>query len=234
MPPTKPVSTRLVHQSRSWQNDIPSKFLWTVNFSSRTQTGKMVDVGANITKVLNEYESNSWAFDEGLFDYRTQDSLGYLFAQEVALPQEQLNIGVQPIQGSGGFIAGYFGERRLDYGSGNKLDITFLEQNKDIVDLFIRPWVVAVSYFGLIEDDETDLKCNIDINLHSNSAEDNKQDFTDISTIRKRYSFEGCVPYQLQPDKVSYGDLSESDLMRTVAFTFSRYKIEDGYIEKSN
>lgn len=192
----------------------------------------MVSVAENIQEVLDRYESGRWALDKDLFDYRTTDRLGYIFAQEVALPMEQAGVSTQPIPGSGGFIAGYYGDRRSDYGSSNKLDITFLEQNRDIVDMFIRPWIVAVSYFGLLEDDDDgiDLKCNISVELHSKGAEGTDKDFGGVDSLRKRYVFEDCVPYQLQPDKISYGMLSEGELSRTAAFTFSQYKIEEGSV----
>lgn len=238
MPDLSPTGRRLTALSKSWENDLPAKFLWTIDFSARTRPGdnntgtakpsNMTDVGDNIQKVLQMYEDNSWYIDPAMFDNRRDDKIGFFFAQSVGLPTEQVRIGTTAVDKSGGFVAGYHGGRREDYGTSNKLDITFLEQNKDIIDMFIRPWIIAVSYYGLIEDDEIDLKCNITVNLHTRGMPGSDGNFGEKENLRKSYLFENCVPYQIQADAISYGDLSESDLTRTAAFAFSNYKIIDG------
>lgn len=227
MPDLSPTGRRLNQLTRNWENDLPAKFLWTVDFQSRI-SASMEALGLNIQEVLRMYEDKRWYIDPALFDNRRDDRVGFYFAQSVALPTEQMRIGTTPVDRSGGFVAGYHGERREDYGTGNKLDITFLEQNKDIVDMFIRPWIVAVSYYGLIEDAELDLKCNITVNLHTRGIPGNYAEFDELETLRKSYVFENCVPYQIAADAVSYGELSMSDLERTAAFAFSNYKILGG------
>ena len=95
--------------------------------------------------------------------------------------------------------------------------------------MFIRPWLVAVSYHGLIED-ETDLKCNIIVNLHTKNPsgpENLEIPFGDFRNKRKTYMFEDCVPINVEADQLSYGDLSNSDLERTVSFAFSKYSLLD-------
>lgn len=235
--PISPTGRRLNALSRSWENDLPAKFLWTLDFSARTASGDefnpgqgagMLNVGENIQRVLSMYENNTWHLDPAMFDDRRDDRLGFYFAQNVALPTEQMSIGTTPVNNSGGFVAGYHGERRMDYGTSNKLDITFLEQNRDVVDMFIRPWIVAVSYYGLIEDGEIDLKCTITVNLHTRGMPGSEMDFGELENLRKTYVFENCVPYQITGDAVSYGELSQDDLTRTAAFTFSNYKIIGG------
>lgn len=227
MPDLSPTGRRLNALTRNWENDLPAKFLWTIDFSARDSAG-LDSIGVNIQSVLQMYEDNRWYIDPGLFETKRDDRFGFYFAQAVGLPTEQLRIGTSPVENSGGFVAGYHSERRQDYGTSNKLDITFLEQNKDVVDMFIRPWIVAVSYFGLIEDAEVDLKCNITVNLHTRGIPGNYAEFGSLETLRKSYVFENCVPYQIAADAVSYGDLSMGDLERTAAFTFSNYKILGG------
>ena len=46
-------------------------------------------------------------------------------------------------------------------------------------------------------------------------------------TPRKRIIFYNAVPYQVEGDAVSYGDLSYSELAKTVAFAFSHYTTTD-------
>lgn len=226
-----PIGRRLDALSRSWDNDIPAKFLWTVNFTGRFGL-LMEDVGNSVARVLRDYDDKRFSVIPNLFDKRSDDNVGFLFAQTVALPNEQVAVGTLPVENSGGFVAGYYGDRRVDYGSGNKLDITFLEQNKDVVDMFIRPWLVAVSYYGLIEDDfdYNDLKCNIQINLHSRnpSGYEGRSEFIPFGSAynkRKTYLFEDCAPINIEGDEISYNELSQNDLMRTASFTFSKYKL---------
>jgi hypothetical protein len=226
-----PISRRLDSLSQSWDNDIPAKFLWTVNFTGRTGL-LMEDVGISVSQVLRDYDDRRFSVVPNLFDKRSDDNVGFLFAQSVALPSEQVTIGTLPVKGSGGFVAGYYGDRRVDYGSGNKLDITFLEQNKDIVDMFIRPWLVATSYYGLIEDDYSpyDLKCNIQINLHTRnpSGYQGQSQFIKFGSHynkRKSYIFEDCAPINIEGDQISYNEITQNDLERTTSFTFSKYKL---------
>ena len=227
---TQPIQRRLQGLNSSWSNDLPAKFLWTIQFQGRGGNGSMGAVSTSISKVLQEYEGRRWAFYGGMFDDRSDDDIGYLYAQQIALPQEQVNVATLPVKNSGGFVAGIYGDRRADYGAEQKLDITFLEQNKDIVDMFIRPWIVAVSYYGLIEDNDVDLKCNIQLNLHSrnpNGLENADIPFGSIENKRKTYIFEDCVPFMVEADQLSYGDLSFDELKRTTSFAFSKYKLLD-------
>jgi len=227
---TQPIKSRLQGLNSSWANDLPAKFLWTISFQGRGGSGNMNSVQSSISTIIQDYEDRRWAFDGSLFDNRSDHSIGYLYAQAVALPQEQYTVGALPVAKSGGFVAGLYGDRRADYGSENKIDVTFLEQNKDIVDMFIRPWLVAVSYYGLIEDEDIDLKCNIQVNLHSRNdhgAENIATPFGSKENKRKTYVFEDCVPITVAGDQISYNDLTFSDLERTVSFAFSRYKLLD-------
>jgi hypothetical protein len=226
---TRPIQRRLNGLAGTWEGDLPAKYLWTIGFQGRRGNGLMQQVADSIERVLYDYQDKRWSLHKHLFDDRTDDDIGFMFAQSVALPQEQMVVGTLPVSNSGGFVAGYFGDRRADYGGSNKLDITFLEQNKDIVDMFIRPWLVAVSYHGLIED-ETDLKCNIIVNLHTKNPsgpENLEIPFGDFRNKRKTYKFEDCIPINVEADQLSYGDLSNSDLERTVSFAFSKYSLLD-------
>lgn len=224
----EPTSRHLNGLSKEWDNNIPTrKFLWTIDFQGRSGTKLSTGLANNVKQVLKDYEGKDrWTFLDNLFDKRTDAELGFIYAQGVSLPQEQVVVGTLPVQRAGGIVAGYYGDRRADYGSENKLDITFLEQNKDVVDLFIRPWLVAISYHGLIED-ETDLKCNIVVNLHSNNPDGKgfkDVPFGDMINKRKTYKFEDCVPITVEADQLSYGgDTSQSDITRTCSFAFSKY-----------
>ena len=224
----EPTRRHLNGLGEKWDNNIPTtKFLWTIDFQGRNGTKLSNGLATNVKQVLQDYEGTErWTFLDGLFDERSDAELGFLYAQSVALPQEQVVVGTVPVQRAGGIVAGYYGDRRADYGNENKLDIAFLEQNKDVIDLFIRPWLVAVSYHGLIED-ETDLKCDIVVNLHGKNPDGRgfkDVPFGDMINKRKTYKFENCVPITVEADQISYdGETSQSDITRTCSFAFSKY-----------
>ena len=119
--------------------------------------------------------------------------------------------------------------------------ITVLETNRDIIDYFIKPWIVAASYKGLIEDDDRPIKCNITATLYSRandyysnkwfSSQDSTRRTVDYS-LRKQINFKNCMPVNVEGDQISYGELSFEELVKTVSFVFSHYQIvgESGLI----
>jgi hypothetical protein len=123
---------------------------------------------------------------------------------------------------SGGFIQGITGGVRNPYGSQNKIDITFLENNIDIIDYFIKPWIIASSHKGLIEDGDvnTNMKATIEVYLYARAIHRNG-----VPALRKHITFHKCVPFFSDPDAVSYNDLSYGDLTKVVGFAFERYTV---------
>jgi hypothetical protein len=233
-----PTSSRL-NLFRDWKNDLPLKFLWTVNFTAR-ETRTLVDIGNNINRVLAKYErsegsnANLWRVNTKQLAEQSDSSnnLGLLVAQNIAFPNESFGISTQSTGNMGGFIQGYVGNERNPYGSSNKIDITFLETNIDIVDYFIKPWIIASSHRGLIEDNNTleDIKCNITVVMYTRD----KSSYTNTSSVglyksrlepRKQIDFFNAVPFNVAGDEVSYGELSESDWKKTVSFAFSHYAV---------
>lgn len=231
--PNSPIVSRLNVQ-QNWLNDIPLKFIWTVDFSTR-QGKDLTEIGSRIRNILRTYEArntDSWPVFDNLPKLQSDSTgtHGYLLAQNIAFPTETFNIVTLPIEHSGGFINGYVGGDRNPYGSQNKLDITFLETNTDIIDYFIKPWIIASSYKGLIEDGITneDLKCNITVVLYTRDKSTYSNSSTTTAsnykmTPRKKITFYNAVPYQVEADGVSYSDLSFNELAKTVAFAFSHY-----------
>tara|TARA_R110002012_G_scaffold197058_1_gene365579 strand:+ start:117 stop:845 length:729 start_codon:yes stop_codon:yes gene_type:complete len=234
-----PVQSRL-RLFQKWDHDLPLKFLWALDFSNANGQPSMGDVGNNIKSWLQEVEQNNWRVYPTLMDQQTdsRSGVGYLLAQQVAFPNESFGVSTLPVNRSGGFVAGYVGDRRSDYGSSNKVDISFLETNTDIIDFFIKPWIVAASYKGLIEDDDRPIKCNITATLYSRAIDyyNNKwfssQDSTRRTveyTARKQVRFKDCVPVNVEGDQISYGELSFDELIKTVSFVFSHYEISHGF-----
>ena len=226
-----------LHQK--WASDFPLKFLWSVDFSGR-EGASMTSVGSNVERIIDEYEGNTFPTIPSLIDDYSSNSndLGVLLAQAVSLPNEQITIGTEALANSGGFRAGYFADRRANYGAENKLDLTFLETNVDLMDYFLKPWVVATSYKGLIEDGEDDIKCDINLVLYSKSDVyykgskfDSSQDFNRPLveySARKIYTFYDSAPFNIEGGQLSYNnDLSLDELSKTISFAFSHYQIRD-------
>ena len=231
-----PIQSRLaLHQN--WISDLPLKFLWTVDFSTRTGNNT-TDLGNNISRVLNKYErrdSDFWKVNSNQLKDQSDPSgtLGLIVAQTIAFPGESFNIITKSTGEMGGFIPAYIGGERSAYGSQNRVDITFLETNVDIIDNFIKPWIIACSHRGLIEDDNVseDIKCNITVDLFTRdkssyrNSVDSLIKFKSRFEPRKRIQFYNAVPYNVEGDSISYGELTETDWKKTVAFAFSHYSV---------
>jgi hypothetical protein len=221
-----------LHQD--WTNDIPLKNIWGINFSARTGSGAMVNVGEAIEYYLDMYRPQTYKVDKSLFDRVSDYESGFLLAQDVSMPGMQFTTGNLDVAGSGGFQAMQYGDR---IGESHEMTVSFLETNRDVFSYFIQPWIVACSYAGLIEDDyEPDIKCNIDVIQYSRTAEkygdkigeSNKRRRSNDSVeygIRKMHTFYDCVPNNVNGDDISYGVNSISDITRTVGWNFAHYQL---------
>ena len=221
-----------LHQD--WTNDIPLKNIWGINFSARTGSGAMVNVGEAIEYFLDIYRPNTYKVDKDLFDRVSDFDSGFLLAQDVSLPSIQVGVSEQAIPGSGGMQAMQYADR---ISKANNMSVSFLETNRDVFSFFMQPWVVACAYAGLIEDaNEPDIKCNIDVIQYSRTAEkygdkigeSNKRRRSNDSVeygIRKMHTFYDCIPTNVDGDKFSYGEQSISDITRTVGWNFAHYQL---------
>ena len=216
-----------LHQD--WTNDIPLKNIWGINFSSRKDGAKMVNVGNAIKHYIDIYRPQSYIVDPELIDRVSDPENGFMLAQNVALPNEGVNISTLPIDGAGGLMPAQLAGSRS---SSNTLTITFLETNRDVFSFFIQPWIVATSHAGLIEGDEPDIKCNITVTQYSRSDKSYADKLGGASssgdvtyTVRKSHTFYDAVPTTLEGGAISYGSMTESDITRASAFNFSYYKL---------
>tara|TARA_S200002703_G_scaffold147069_1_gene142583 strand:+ start:1015 stop:1737 length:723 start_codon:yes stop_codon:yes gene_type:complete len=228
-----PIKQRIqVHQD--WTGDIPLKNLWGVYFAPRAGSASMTQIGENIRETIADYQPGAFQVEIDLIDRFSSNDEGYLLAQGVSMPTENVQINTTDIPGAGGFINGYYGETRGKYGT-NGLSIDFLETNIDIFDFFIKPWIVATSYKGLIEDiSEPDIKCNISIAQYTRtdafygdkrgSSQNTRRDSYNYG-VRKITNFFNCAPTSMAADQMSYGEITESDIKRSVGWTFSHYDI---------
>ena len=221
-----------LHQD--WSNDIPLKNIWGINFSARTGSGAMVNVGDAIEYYLDTYRPQTFKVDNDLIDRVSDFSSGFLLAQGVSMPDEIHTPKQVKVLKSGGFQPIQIGSEGA---TPSALTIEFLETNRDVFSFFLQPWVVATSYAGLIEDDsEPDIKCNIDIIQYTRTAvryadkigESNKRQSESEELeygIRKMHTFYNCTPTQITGDKFSYGQMTNSDISRSATFNFSHYQL---------
>lgn len=229
-----PLPLRIQLQN-DWRNDIPLKFLWTIHFfprtSSFTQSTTMAGIGRNIRNLIDKYEGvDKWPIDYSVIDRQSDSSglFGYMFAYSVAFPNDAFDITSPSFGTTNGFLPGNVGGLRATYGSNNGLNITFLETNVDVIDTFIRPWIIAASHKGLIEDGKDDVKCNVLINLYTRDKNQVNGGIITPDTVvnfqrRKSFVFEDVTPNQVKGDSISYGGLDASELQKTVTFAFNRY-----------
>jgi len=227
------VKKRLsVHQR--WSGDIPLKNLWGVQFSSRSGSGSMKNIGEDVDDILQVFSPHTFdSFSDhvGIFDKVSDSEAGMLLAQSVAMPQETFSTSTVGSQNVGGFLQAPIGGQRS---APSKLSIGFLETNIDIFSNFIKPWMVAASFKGLIEDDREDIKCNIDIMQFSRSKRSYSDKVESSNSgevravdygLRKMTTFFDCVPTNMVEDRMSYGEIGFEELMREVDFIYSHYVI---------
>lgn len=209
---------RLEFLTSRWDYDIPHKFVWALDIYGVDKT--------NIDNILNQYErrdSRHWPVEQTISLDTIRSKFGFIgLAQTVAFPNEGFDIENVMVDNRGGLIPGLASGPRYPYGSSNKIDVSFLETNIDIIDYFLKPWIIASSHKGLIEDgnSNTNIKATIEAYLYARST---NRSF--VPTLRKHITFYKCVPFVTTPDEVSYGDMGTNDIVRTVSFAFQRYTI---------
>jgi len=110
----------------------------------------------------------------------------------------------------------------------NNLEISFIETNISFLDYFIRPWVVAVSQFGLFSKNTNiitaslqNFKTQLEVKFFEKEM---SADGQNKPVIRKTFLFNDAVPVEVGGYEAAYG---KSVGMRTckTTWTYSTYKI---------
>ncbi|NBP16804.1 hypothetical protein EBU95_20860 [bacterium] len=209
-----------------WGRDIPLKNLWTVKFDNLTQ------VSQSVSNILRNTENGSIASNNTHwpvvnFSDDQHPEHGLFVAQAVALPTDSFAITNSVNTNMNGLKSAYIGGERTPYAP---LTIEFLETNIDIIDHFFRPWIIAASHKGLIEDNDnkTNIKTTIRVDLYSRINKDLYKEGTSSKTWqrRKTYVIEGAVPTNVEGDKLMYTEYSSNDLRKSVSFAYKNYYID--------
>lgn len=172
-----PIPSFLDKISNSWDLSFIFTKIWAVNFSpSRNDSSTL---GQSIYAVLKKYNdinkftsfvnSDSNLYKDLLssptnLSVEVASNRHFILANKISVPEESVFVGSTniPIQEmAGGAIWGRFGGSRYN-DSSRTVDITFLDTNRELIDLIIKPWIIAVAHQGLISANELpNLKCDI-------------------------------------------------------------------------
>ena len=157
------------------------------------------------------------------------------FANGVKLPgdgSDSTRVGVSDATVSGGLLSGPIltGRKSLV-----NFEISFLETNQSFIDFVIRPWIVAVSQFGIFardpksaEGQQQNFRTNVVI-----SFLDKSQDST-LQAVRKQVTFYNAAPINVDGYDAAYGN--GKNIMRVAATTwlYSRYKVSSQINDSRN
>lgn len=212
----------LWYLTSKWGRDVPLKTLWTIHFTDISR------IAQNVSNILYSAENVNNNRKWPVLDFESDQDAeqGLVIAQSVALPSNSFSIERTSNLNHGGLRAGYIGGQRNVY---NEVAVEFLETNIDIIDHFFRPWIIAASHKGLIEDGDarTDIKGDMYVTMYSRVNRDRLLINTLVPEweIRKTFMFTGVTPTEIGGSTLKMSDFSISDVIHNVGFTFSDYYI---------
>jgi hypothetical protein len=207
-----------------WPSNIALASQWYLRFDFSNLTA----LTQNFQTILkNQEQTSNWSYNPAVAAYLTQNYLavggngnnymGSSWAREVTLPGETIDAGNNGLE-YGGFQAPATSNTRQKYG---KVSITFLETNASFVDLIIRPWAIAVGYYGLVARTNINVKAK-DLNIYMLA----KTGYGTPMGIRKIYNFQNVVPINVPNEEYSY--LEEGLRTSSIDFAYDNYSVSDG------
>lgn len=219
--------------SGKWENSIPLKTLWVLTFDNLPGVIYNVNnilgpVGGDLGGIYETERVNSSLIkfpiaENNINDENLSTPNHSLLAQKITFPTDVVVANYTSNLNMGGLYGGYYASNRENYQS---ITVSFLETNRDIIDLLFRPWLIATSYMGFIEESsDLNIKTNMNVTVYG------KYTTTDWKA-RKKYIFEGVQPTSVPGDSLSYD--KNYNLIRDVMFHFKRYYIinpDDGNAE---
>lgn len=208
-----------------WPTAIPIESQWFVVFD-------LASVGvlaSNISEIVRKLDSgstdaNSWSIRPSIvsnliqpqYQNMYQNQIGCVFARQITIPSDYVTAGNEGLDYSGYQGAATTSGRR-NY---EKLQVIFHETNSSFLDFVIRPWIIAVGYYGLIARSEPSkkVKCNSVYAIYMGKGGAFKP-----SVRRKVISFKNAAPVSIQSMQSNYG----ADSLQTAAvdFVFDSYSV---------
>jgi hypothetical protein len=158
------------------------------------------------------------------YQQSTEHLMGCVFAQEVTIPGEGVNVSSEGLDHAG-FLAPNTSKNRNKL---EKIKISFLETNASFCDLVIRPWLVLVSHYGLVArapNSPKNVKCDfIDVVQFAKSGPNTS------ASIRKLIRYYDVVPTVIASSTISRAE--EGLKRREVTFAYNGYSVmESGTAE---
>jgi len=205
----------------AWPTAIALESQWFCYFDLQSVGVLQKDV----SNILNTYESKSdWGINIETIatlinndnQAKTENLIGCVFARQVTLPNETVDAGNQGLS-YGGYQAPATTNGRQAYG---KLKVIFTETNSSFIDFIIRPWIVAVGYYGLVSRSVNQVKCR-----YADMFYLAKTGPKSSSVIRKIARFYNIAPVSVSGLSNTYA--SEGLQFSSVDFVYDYYSIID-------
>lgn len=236
----KPIENFVNLVSKNWGYAIPSDNLWIVHIRTHHRGGSsekhtFEELYKNITSVNNSYKrsfsSIKW---EVLLNESTEKFFsgfnkgnGLFLATDVTYATNSNTIQDTTdsnFSSHGGFLSQ--GKIMLSRNPQLNSKITFASTNWDINEIFIDPWISAISQQGLIESSELpNIKADITI-LQYASSHPGKRLNGDEMVLRKEINLYEAFPKGRDNPKMSY-EMNEAGTLKTYSteFVFRDYSI---------
>lgn len=184
-----PIPEFLDKVSNNWGLTFVYPKIWAISFSPASGKNSSSHLGTAIKQVLTKYNDinnfRSVFYSKNPYSrilsspsevtVSVGDAVHFLLANKISIPGENIQLSTGTISAAdmaGGILWGRaLGSRQSNPSSTNKIKITFFDTNKELIDLLIKPWLAAVSYQGLIEDESCpQLKCDITAHFFAKSS----------------------------------------------------------------
>ena len=215
-----------------WSYNPALPFFWVVVIDAQNKNHLFGSI-QRINEIEPRYKGQ-WNIKqtdlENVYNDRTQHTIGCIFAQACRIPGE--TISIEHFGGgekNNGHLKSPGVTNRNDLST---LEIGFLETNKSITDVLLRPWTIITGYKGLIVDDGSlrspapywggSIKCDIHIYQLAKAASSSNNPCVK-SIIRKDYHFYDAAPIQVTDDDISYTPGGVN--LRQVQFAYNYYTV---------
>jgi hypothetical protein len=207
----------------TWPTAVSLESQWFCYFDINTVTA----IKSSLSENLNAFETTSlWKIPNdtvsnltnAVNQSQTQNLMGCVFARQVTLPGETVDASNQGL-GYGGYQAPVTSNGRQAY---SKIKVVFHETNSSFIDFVIRPWIIAVGYYGLVTRTDTTTQVKADIAQMIYLGKTGPRSDT---VPRKAVNFYNIFPVAVGGLSNTYG--SEGMQYTSVDFAYDYYTVED-------
>jgi hypothetical protein len=222
------ISTRdyFLLQLESWLTSIPLQSQWIILINPFPGC-----INSDILRGLEATtEPAQFDVDQSralLTAYPFQKVNGCLFAQEVQVPGESMNIQKAGVTSGAqrGFLPGIISAGR---NLSNTLNIQFLETNTSFTDFIIRPWLIAAEHFGFVAKEKDSIRSRDLRNVKSTMyVLEYSRTYQNVSMIPKKvWTFYNCAPISINSRTLGYIEPTTAPTI-TTQWTYTNYAISN-------